>query len=118
MLFGVPRIYNKTYDKVKLGAAEAGGVKGWMFNKAEASSKEAIRKNKRSGLYDKVVWKGICEKMGFQRVKILASGAAPLPPHVAEFLRIACPKAIVTQGYGLTVCNKSRFCQRLLDFMH
>merc|ERR1712228_301158 len=110
VMFGVPRIYNKTYDKVKLKAAAAGGVKSWMFEKAEASSKDAIRKEKRSGFYDKVVWKGICEQMGFERVKILASGAAPLPPHVAEFLRIACPKAVVVQGYGLTeTCAVSFF---------
>ena len=37
--------------------------------------------------------------MGFDRARILVSGA-PLPPHVAEFLRIILPNASVFQGYG------------------
>ena len=110
VMFGVPRIYNKTYDKVKLKAAAAGGVKAWVFGKAEAASKEAIRKGQRSAMYDKAVWNGVCAEIGFDRVKILASGAAPLPPHVAEFLKIVCPKAVVLQGYGLTeTCAVSFF---------
>ena len=110
VMFGVPRIYNKTYDKVKLQVAAKGGVKEWMFKKAEAASKSAIRKGQRSGMYDSMVWNKVCDQIGFSRVRMLASGAAPLPPHVAEFLRIVCPKAVVVQGYGLTeTCAVSFF---------
>jgi len=111
VMFGVPRIYNKTYDKVKLKVAADGGLKKWLFDKAELNSKELIRQNgKRSTFYDNLIWNKVAEQIGFDRVKILASGAAPLPPHVAEFLRIACPKAVVVQGYGLTeTCAVSFF---------
>eukprot|EP01084_Bolivina_argentea_P241919 405981_1 len=102
IMFGVPRIYNKTYDKVKLQVKASGAVKEWVFDKAEETSQGLIRKNQRSMVFDTLVWSKVCEQMGFDRVKILASGAAPLPPHIAEFLKIACPNAIVCQGYGLT----------------
>jgi len=110
VMFGVPRIYNKTYDKVKVKIHADGGVKEWLFGKAEVASKDAIRKGKRSGFYDNLIWSKVCDEIGFNRVRILASGAAPLPPHVAEFLRIVCPKAVVVQGYGLTeTCAVSFF---------
>eukprot|EP01084_Bolivina_argentea_P111037 198227_1 len=102
VMFGVPRIYNKTYDKIKLKIKADGGIKEWLFEKAEIASQELIRKNERSSFYDNLIWNKVCEQIGFDRVRILASGAAPLPPHVAEFLRIACPKTVVCQGYGLT----------------
>jgi len=102
VVFGVPRIFNKTYDKVKLTAKQSGGMKEWMFNKGEESSQQAIRQGKRSSFYDSVVWKKVGDKIGFDRAKIIASGAAPLPPHVAEFLRIVYPQAAIVQGYGLT----------------
>mmetsp|Transcript_33898 Transcript_33898/g.29687 ORF Transcript_33898/g.29687 Transcript_33898/m.29687 type:complete len:725 (+) Transcript_33898:105-2279(+) len=112
VMFGVPRIYNKTYDKVKLKIKADGGMKEWLFNKGETASQDAIRQGKRSGFYDNILWSKVAAQIGFDRVKILASGAAPLPPHVAEFLRIVCPKAIVTQGYGLTEsCAVSFFTQ-------
>jgi len=110
IMFGVPRIYNKTYDKVKLKVAAAGGAKQFLFEKAESASKTAIRKQQRSAVYDSLVWKKVAAEIGFDRVKILASGAAPLPPFVAEFLRIVCPSATVAQGYGLTeTCAVSFF---------
>jgi len=110
VMFGVPRIYNKTYDKVKLKVAADGGMKQWVFNKGWAASQEKIRQNQRASMYDNILWSKVCAEIGFDRVKILASGAAPLPPHVAEFLKIACPNAVVTQGYGLTeTCAVSFF---------
>ena len=101
-LVGVPRVYGKTYDKFQAKKAAMTGVKGWLVGSAENSSKNSIRQGKRSSFYDKVVWSKVPAEMGFDRVRVLVSGAAPLPPHVAEFLRIILPKARVYEGYGMT----------------
>lgn len=69
-----------------------------------------IRTGGRNAFYDSLVWKGVAAEIGFDRVRLLASGAAPLPPHVAEFLRVVCEGAVVSQGYGLTeTCAVSFF---------
>jgi len=100
----VPRVFNKTYEKYKLKVSKAGSIKRWLAQSAEASSAKEVRVGKRSSFYDKYVWSGISQEIGFDRVRITVSGAAPLPPHLAEFLRIILPKSAVQQGYGLTEC--------------
>jgi len=107
MLVGVPRVFTKTYDKFNLKVDTAGSVKKWLVNNAKNSSTKEVRQGKRSAFYDKYVWKSVCEEIGFDRVRMTLSGAAPLPPHLAEFLRIILPKSSVSQGYGLTECCAS-----------
>eukprot|EP01083_Nonionella_stella_P105995 305250_1 len=102
LMFGVPRIFNKTYDKIQLKLAAAGGIKKWLFDRALASSSNLIRQNQRSAFYDTVMWSKVVAQIGFSNVRLCVSGAAPLPPHVAEFLRIVMKDAKVVQGYGLT----------------
>jgi len=104
ILVGVPRVFNKTYEKFKLKVSKSGSIKKWLVNSAEASSSKEVKKGKRSSFYDKYVWSGVAQEIGFDRVRITVSGAAPLPPHLAEFLRIILPKSAVQQGYGLTEC--------------
>eukprot|EP01083_Nonionella_stella_P238348 835285_1 len=102
LMFGVPRIFNKTYDKIQLKLAAVGGIKKRLFDRALAVSSKLIRQNKRSAFYDKIMWSKVVDQCGFKKVRFCVSGAAPLPPHVAEFLRIVMKGAVVLQGYGLT----------------
>jgi len=104
ILVGVPRVFNKTYEKFKLKVSKAGSLKKWLVQSAESSSAKEVKKGKRSSFYDKYVWSNVAQEIGFDRVRITVSGAAPLPPHLAEFLRIILPKSAVQQGYGLTEC--------------
>merc|ERR1712087_821644 len=104
VLIGVPRVFNKTYEKFKLKVSKAGSLKKWMVQSAEKSSAKEVKKGKRSSFYDKYVWTNVAQEIGFDRVRITVSGAAPLPPHLAEFLKIILPKSAVQQGYGLTEC--------------
>lgn len=115
IMMGVPRIFNKTYDKIKLKIDEAGGIKKKIFYKALAASSSAIRQGKRSGLYDKIMWSKIAAMLGYDNVRYVVSGAAPLPPHIGEFLRIVCKDAIVLQGYGLTETCAASFVTPLAD---
>eukprot|EP01083_Nonionella_stella_P071427 191833_1 len=102
IMFGVPRIFSKTYDKIKLKVEAAGGVKKWLFDRALLVSSTLIRSNQRHSLYDTIMWNKVAQQIGFGKVKFLISGGAPMPPHVAEFLRIILKDALVVQGYGLT----------------
>merc|ERR1719464_583051 len=80
ILVGVPRVFNKTYEKYKLKVSKAGSIKRWLAQSAEASSAKEVRVGKRSSFYDKYVWSGISQEIGFDRVRITVSGAARLPP--------------------------------------
>ena len=100
LVFGVPRIYNKTYDRVMATMEAATGIKKKIAESAKTKSFAEIRKGRRSVMYDKLVWSGVAPKLGYEHVKLIASGAAPLAPSVAEFLRVACKGAAVSQGYG------------------
>ncbi|CAI0446875.1 unnamed protein product [Linum tenue] len=83
MLCGVPRVYDRIYSGNKLGNLEKG-----------------IAQAKAAPFFDKLVFEKT--KLAFGgRVRILLSGAAPLPRHVEDFLRvISC--STLSQGYGLT----------------
>jgi len=102
IMVGVPRVYTKSFDKFNLKVKGFGSAKKWFVGSAKNSSTKEVRQGKRSAFYDKYVWGGVAEEIGFDRVRLCISGAAPLPPHLAEFLRIIMPKAAVIQGYGLT----------------
>ena len=99
-LIGVPRVYAKTYDKFEAKKSKMTGVKGKLVDNAQKSSQKQIRKGRRNSLYDKLVWSKVPAEMGFDRVRTLVSASAPLPSHIAEFLKIILPKANVFEGYG------------------
>jgi len=107
LLIGVPRVFTKTFDKFHLKVAGFSTVKKWFVTNAINTSSKEVRSGKRNGFYDKAVWGGVAAEIGFDRVRVCVSGAAPLPPHLAEFLRIILPTAAVRQGYGLTECCAS-----------
>jgi len=102
IMIGVPRVYSKTYDKINAIIAKKGGIIKYIYDSATASSTKLIRTGKRNVFYDSTMWAYISKQLGYQNLRFIASGGAPIPPHVAEFLRVVCPSAIVTQGYGLT----------------
>ncbi|KAF5951669.1 hypothetical protein HYC85_009613 [Camellia sinensis] len=73
---GVPRVFDRIYTE------------------------KGIQQDKAAPLLDRLVFDKI--KQGFGgRVRIMLSGAAPLPSHVEEFLRVTCC-CVLSQGYGLT----------------
>lgn len=42
-LGGVPRVYDRIYDKVNSMVAQSGSIKRWLFKKALAASEESLR---------------------------------------------------------------------------
>ncbi|MES1912280.1 MAG: hypothetical protein MHM6MM_004581, partial [Cercozoa sp. M6MM] len=102
ILVGVPRVFSKMYDRVNAKLRDEGCIKQWYVNRALTRSSELIREGVRDATYDNKVWKTIAKTLGFDEVRIVVSGAAPLPPYLAEWLKLVCYKSQICQGYGLT----------------
>jgi len=104
VLAGVPRVFAKIYQKVFAGVEQKNCMVKWYFNKAYKYQCEAVRdpKNKtRDPTYDTKLFIPLRTKVGLDRCRLVISGAAPLPPHIAEFLKVVVG-ADVIQGYGMT----------------
>lgn len=72
-----------------------------------------IRQGTRNPVWDSLVFSKTAAKLG-GRVRMLCSGAAPLPPHVMDFLKVAfCCE--VLQGYGMTE-NAAAACVTPIGF--
>lgn len=100
----VPRLLNKLYAKIMAGVTENGGIKAMLFNKAVDSKTKALKNGYNTdSLWDKLVFSKIQARLG-GRVKMIATGSAPIARHVMDFVRIAfaCP---VVEGYGQTECG-------------
>eukprot|EP00494_Astrolonche_serrata_P033700 UN33969 len=115
LVVGVPRVFSKVYDKIMAGVAESGCIKKYFFNTAFAASAEKSRTGERVKKWDDKIWKNIAGKIGFSQVHSLLSGAAPLPPYLAEFLKIVLVKGKVGQGYGMTESTGGSTVQQQTD---
>ncbi len=102
----VPRLFNKFYDKIMSGAKAAGGLKASLFSKAYAAKQQSLSRdnNINHWLWDKLVFAKLSARLGLDRCRVMATGSAPIAPHVLEFLRIVF-RARVIEGYGQTECG-------------
>ncbi|KAL3614155.1 eukaryotic long-chain fatty acid CoA synthetase (LC-FACS) [Castilleja foliolosa] len=101
---GVPRVYDKIYTGVMERISAGGALKKSLFHIAYnyklRNLEKGLRQDEASPLMDKLVFDKI--KLAFGgRVRLMLSGAAPLPKHIEEFLRVTCC-CVLSQGYGLT----------------
>jgi len=99
---GVPKVYNRFYDIIQGKFREATGIKKSLIDRAIASKSESFDS---SGsvthmLYDRLIFNKIKAVLG-GRVRVMASGAAPLNGEVARFLQI-CFAAPIRRMYGQT----------------
>ncbi|KAJ8645698.1 hypothetical protein MRB53_007446 [Persea americana] len=101
---GVPRVYDRIYtginDKILSGGALKRRLFQCAYNYKLMNLKKGLKQDKAAPLFDRLVFNNIKQGLG-GRVRIMLSGAAPLPRHVEEFLRVtSC--TVLLQGYGLT----------------
>lgn len=101
ILCGVPRVYQRIYDRVMANVAESPRIKQFFFRWFLKSSSEAIRKGQRVARADNKLWIPLRERLGLKDVRICVTGAAPMPAYLSEFLKVALG-SVVLQGYGLT----------------
>ena len=110
VMAGVPRVFEKVYNRVVTGAREGGGLKykifQWAMRVGSRVSKLRQQGEKPSGLLafqhrlaDKLVYSKLKARLG-GRLRFLISGGAPLSRAIAEFFH-ACD-ILILEGYGLT----------------
>jgi long-chain acyl-CoA synthetase len=107
---GVPRVFEKVYNRVVTGAKEGGGLKykifQWALGVGGRVSKLRQQGQEPSGalafqhrLADKLVYSKLKARLG-GRLRFLISGGAPLSRTIAEFFH-ACD-ILILEAYGLT----------------
>lgn len=101
---GVPRIFDRIYagtlEKINAGGSLKKALFEYAYNYKLRNLEKGLKQDEAAPLLDKLVFDKIKQGLG-GRVRLLISGAAPLPRHVEEFLRVTCCSTL-TQGYGLT----------------
>lgn len=99
---GVPRLYNRIYDKINAQVKESGGIKKWLFDTAYSTKQANMLENGEltHWLWDRLVFKKTKAAMG-GKLRLACTGSAPIAPKTLEFMRIAF-SASVCEGYGLT----------------
>ncbi|CAM6017999.1 unnamed protein product [Sphagnum balticum] len=113
LFVGVPRVFDRLTTGIQQRIAAAGGIKSWLFNFGFSLKlnwlKQGYNQDKASPLFDYLVFNKVKEGLG-GHVRLVLSGAAPLSPHVEQFLRVVMC-APVLQGYGLTETCAASFIQ-------
>jgi long-chain acyl-CoA synthetase len=110
LLFSVPRIFNKIYDKVQKQIRQGSFVKKKLFDWAMSNStkiREARTEDREAGwltkkldgAFDGIIFEQIRDKLG-GRLRYAFSGGAALSPEVAKFIDNL--HITVYEGYGLT----------------
>eukprot|EP00835_Amoeboradix_gromovi_P004945 NODE_423_length_8874_cov_0.432023.p1 type:complete len:514 gc:universal NODE_423_length_8874_cov_0.432023:4821-3280(-) len=98
----VPRLFNRIYDKVWQGVNEKSAIAKFLFKLAFSQKKMGLGEGKVTHwLWDKLVFGGVKERLGFGRCQMMFSGSAPITADVMDFLRIVfCCEAL--EGFGQT----------------
>ncbi|KAJ3675659.1 hypothetical protein LUZ60_004701 [Juncus effusus] len=108
---GVPRVYDRIYTGINQKIASGGLVARKLYEYAYdyklANLKLGLKQHEASPFFDKLVFNKIKQGLG-GRVRLMISGAAPLPKHIEEFMRVTSGSTFV-QGYGLTESSAGCF---------
>lgn len=114
LLIGVPRFYEKFYDKVNNTIESGSFLKrklfNWAMNVGQKSAKEKNRSSIQFKLAKKLVFDKLQEKLG-GRLRFAVSGGAPLSQEIAEFFESL--NIIILEGYGMTECSPVITCNTL-----
>jgi len=100
LFVGVPRVYQRFYDGAMAKISEMRPLLAKLISHMLNTEIAAVQEGKKT-LYGKLLAKLLGAKLHGGCVRIMISGAAPLPIHVQEFL-VACCGCSVIQGYGMT----------------
>jgi len=115
IIIGVPRVFSKVYSKTMAKIEGLGCLKKMLFNQAFKSCAVKSRTGQRNKSYDDKIWKDVAAQIGFDQCRLCLSGAAPMPPYLAEFLRIVLVNGVIVQGYGMTESTGGSTVQMLED---
>ena len=113
-MFGVPRIFERTYAAILTRAREGGGVRArlvpWAFDvgrrykRAEAEGTPVGAGLRwRFALAHALVLRNVRPQLGCDRLRFFGSGSASLHPDIA--FAFAAADIRIVEGYGLTECS-------------
>ncbi|RMG58616.1 MAG: long-chain fatty acid--CoA ligase [Deltaproteobacteria bacterium] len=113
IMFSVPRLYEKFYDRVMSMVAQAPPLKKKIFDFALRTGRDVSRLkqkkkevpfflNLKYSLAKKLVFDKVKERVG-GRLRFFISGGAPLAREIAEFFHAM--DILILEGYGLTECS-------------
>ncbi|KAK2746239.1 hypothetical protein FQN57_003361 [Myotisia sp. PD_48] len=120
ILASVPRLYNRFGGAIRAATVEQPGFKGALSRHVVAAKTANLVGVKpdvatvKHALYDRIWTRKVAAGLGFDRMKSLVSGSAPLDAELHQFLRVSFATTIV-QGYGLTESYAVSACQTPSD---
>ena len=106
VLPAVPRMLTRVEDTIRAALAQRSTasqrVFWWAYKKQlrMVTKRKGFDDRRRSAQLDRLVFNGLRDAI-LPSVKVVLSGAAPLPPETHLFLRVAC-NVRVCQGYGMS----------------
>lgn len=112
----VPRVFNRIVSKIKLATVEAPGEQGKLarhaFDKKMALLKKTGVVNHQT--YDRILCEPSRRVIGFENIKVLNTGSAPLAPEIQDFLKVMIGVEVI-QAYGLTEAAAGMCCSMYGD---
>ncbi|KAK8799504.1 hypothetical protein WA158_006053 [Blastocystis sp. Blastoise] len=113
----VPRLLNRIYNILNSNVEKQSGLKKWLFRTAYNAKKNNLLYNQVThSLFDRLIFKSIAAKVGFDRIRWFLNGSAPLADDISEFFKIIF-SAPMMNGYGMTECCGGGICTCPYDFM-
>ena len=101
VLPGVPRVWQRMFDRISAQVAESSFIRRTLFERALAAKQDQLAHGSNEpSLWDRLVFRNVAAKFG-GNLKLAVSGAAPISPTVAEYVRLTF-QAPLAEGYGLT----------------
>ncbi|MEN4396719.1 AMP-dependent synthetase/ligase [Mycolicibacterium senegalense] len=121
VFLGVPRIWIKVKAALEASIAEETGAKKalahWAFSVGTAMARTRSAGTRptfdlrvRFALADRLVLSAIRKKLGFDKIRLAVTGAAPIPLDVHEF--ILGLGVDLCEGYGMTECTAAAAVSR------
>ncbi|KAJ1989721.1 medium-chain fatty acid-CoA ligase faa2 [Coemansia sp. RSA 1358] len=107
VIVGVPRLFNRIYDRIAAATIYAPGLSGVIARRAIEQKLQRLKNGHgfKHPFWDRVVCNKIRQFFG-GRLELLISGSAPIDAKILSFLRVALGTAFV-EGYGSTECNSA-----------
>lgn len=101
----VPRLYNRFASVIRSSTVEEPGFKG-ALSRHIVSSKLANLKTSNNptikhALYDRIWGNKVSAALGFDRVKSMVSGSAPLDSSLHQFLRVVFASTLIQVGRSI-----------------
>ncbi|KAI9836206.1 MAG: hypothetical protein M1819_001543 [Sarea resinae] len=109
IFISVPRLFNRFGSVIKAATVEQAGIKGAVARHIVSSKLSSItdtslppgKATNKHAVYDRLWTSKVAAALGFDRVKNMVSGSAPLDADMHQFLRAVLSNHFI-QGYGLT----------------